>query len=84
MHANPPTWHWYIIHYPTQWSFFQEQFVLLQTYQMGFFFLMKNLKDFPYLFLLKNSPSLWPQPTPGDYDLIKHECALPLDGSTQV
>lgn len=52
VHANPPTWHWYIIHYPTQWTFFQEQFVLLQIYQMGFFS-YKEFKRFSLLISFK-------------------------------
>lgn len=36
-------------------------------------------------FLVKINPHCGPQPTPdGDYDLNKLECALPLDGLTQV
>lgn len=39
----------------------------------------------PIYFLVKINPHCGPQPTPAwDYDLNKLECALPLDGLTQV
>lgn len=60
MGANPPTWHWYIIRHSEYFSNNSSGHYKQKSND----FLWRIWKNFPNLFLCKNSPSLWPQPTP--------------------